>query len=131
MSTVERNYFPAWVDRIQSRYMNPVVRRIAPYLPGFAVITHRGRKSGKPYSTPVNAFRGGNTLYVAMGHGRTDWIRNTLAAGEAEAHHTFRQFHLTNPRVIPRGEVSANAPLIARLSGRTLPLFAADLEPAK
>ncbi|MFE3194865.1 nitroreductase family deazaflavin-dependent oxidoreductase [Nocardia sp. NPDC059240] len=128
MSTVERNYFPAWFDRIQSKYMNPVVRRIAPYLPGFAVIGHQGRKSGKVYSTPVNAFRAGGSLYVAMGHGRTDWIRNTLAAGEADAHYAFRRFRLVNPRVVARGEAPTDAPLVARLAARSLPLFVADLE---
>ncbi|GAB2533318.1 nitroreductase family deazaflavin-dependent oxidoreductase [Nocardia heshunensis] len=126
MSTVERNYFPAWFDRFQSKYMNRAVRPIAPYLPGFAVIGHQGRKSGKAYSTPVNAFRADGKLFVAMGHGRTDWIRNTLAAGEGDARYAFRRFRLVNPRVIARGEAGAEYPLVARIAGRSLPLFVAD-----
>ncbi|MEC3918839.1 nitroreductase family deazaflavin-dependent oxidoreductase [Nocardia sp. CDC160] len=124
MDTVERNMFPAWFDRLQVKYMNPVVRKLGPYLPGFAVIQHRGRKSGRAFSTPVNAFRVDGTLYVAMGHGRTDWIKNILAAGEAETTYAFRRYRLVNPRVIPRGETAL--PGLARFMARRLPLFAAD-----
>ncbi|WP_040815255.1 nitroreductase family deazaflavin-dependent oxidoreductase [Nocardia concava] len=128
MTTAERNHFPAWFDRFQSRYMNPVVRKLGPYLPGFAVIEHRGRKSGRAFSTPVNAFRANGTLYVAMGHGRTDWIKNILAAGEAETIYAFRTYRLTNPRVIPRGEADPSLPRLVRIMARRLPLFAADTE---
>ncbi|GAB0103119.1 nitroreductase family deazaflavin-dependent oxidoreductase [Nocardia sp. JMUB6875] len=128
MTTVEQNMFPAWFDRLQARYMNPVVRKIGPYLPGFAVIQHRGRKSGRVFTTPVNAFRAKGTLYVAMGHGRTDWIKNILAAGEAETTYAFRQYRLTNPRIIARGESDPGLPRLARLMSRRLPLFAADTE---
>ena len=46
--------FPAWLDRWQMKYMNPVVRRVARYLPTFAVVKHRGRKSGTPFEPPVS-----------------------------------------------------------------------------
>ncbi|BEK87879.1 nitroreductase [Nocardia seriolae] len=107
--------------------MNPVVRPVAPFLPGFAVIEHVGRRSGQPYATPVNAFRVGGRLYVAMGHGRTDWIRNTLAAGEAGARYAFRHYRLVNPRVVGRGEAGSEFPLAARIAARRLPLFVADV----
>ena len=35
---------------------NPLQRLWAPWLPYMAVIEHTGRKSGKPYRTPVMAF---------------------------------------------------------------------------
>jgi hypothetical protein len=41
--------FSAWVDRLQIRYMNPAVRRVARFLPTFAVVKHPGRKSGRSY----------------------------------------------------------------------------------
>ncbi|MVU83299.1 nitroreductase family deazaflavin-dependent oxidoreductase [Nocardia sp. ET3-3] len=129
MTTVERNMFPAWFDRLQVKYMNPVVRHLAPYLPGFAVIEHRGRKSGREFATPVNAFRGNGKLVVAMGHGRTDWIRNLLAADGGSTRTAFRRYRLTNPRVIARGEAGSDLPFAARLAGRNLPLFVADILP--
>ncbi|MGY2063804.1 nitroreductase family deazaflavin-dependent oxidoreductase, partial [Nocardia gipuzkoensis] len=66
MTTVDRgtSIFPEWLDRLQLRFVNPVVRPLAPYLPGFAVIEHRGRKSGRAYSTPVNALQHRGKLFV-------------------------------------------------------------------
>jgi len=34
--------------------LNRVTRRVAPWMPGFGVVVHRGRRSGKAYETPVN-----------------------------------------------------------------------------
>ena len=45
---------------------------------------HRGRKSGKPYETIVTAYRKGDALAISLGHGKTDWVKNVLAAGEAD-----------------------------------------------
>ena len=48
---------PPWLDRIQIKYMNPVIKPLAGRLPGLSVITHRGRTSGQPYETVVTAYR--------------------------------------------------------------------------
>src|ERR1700737_3598764 len=36
---------------------NRITSRFAPRLPGFGILTHVGRKSGRVYRTPVNVFR--------------------------------------------------------------------------
>ena len=36
--------------------LNRLTRHIAPWMPGFGVIVHRGRRSGRRYQTPVNVF---------------------------------------------------------------------------
>lgn len=76
--------FPPWFERFQIKYINPALKPIARYLPGTATITHQGRKSGKPYKTIVTVYRKGNVLAIALGHGKTDWVKNVLAAGEAD-----------------------------------------------
>ena len=76
--------FPPWFERFQVKYFNPALKPIARYLPGTATIEHRGRKSGKPYETIVTTYRKGNVLAIALGHGKTDWVKNVLAAGEAD-----------------------------------------------
>jgi deazaflavin-dependent oxidoreductase (nitroreductase family) len=50
--------------------------------PIFAVLEHRGRKSGRRYATPVAARRvdGGFVISLAFG-AQVDWYRNLLAAG--------------------------------------------------
>src|SRR5437764_1476225 len=95
--------FPAWLNRWQLKYMNPLMHRIARYLPTFAVVKHRGRKSGKTYETVVNAYRKGSVLAVVLGHGKADWVKNVLAAGEAELRVGGRDVHVINPRVLPSG----------------------------
>ena len=93
--------FPPWFERLQVKYMNPAMKPFARYLPGASVITHRGRKSGKPYETIVTAFRKGNVLAIALGHGKTDWVKNVLAAGEADVRFIRKAVHITNPRILP------------------------------
>ena len=124
---LEVSLFPEWLDRIQTRYVNPVVRPLAPYLPWFAVIEHEGRKTGRAYSTPVNAFRFDDTLCVALGHGRTDWVKNVLTAGKAEVRILGRRRRIVNPRVVDREEAGPGLPLAARLAGTRVKLFLADI----
>jgi deazaflavin-dependent oxidoreductase (nitroreductase family) len=119
--------FPSWLDRLQVKYMNPGVRRLAPHLPLFAVVKHRGRKSGKSYETVVNAYRRGNKLAILMGHGKTDWVKNVLAAGEADVHLLRQEVRITNPRVVPAGTPGEPLPFIAWLGGRRMGVFVADI----
>jgi deazaflavin-dependent oxidoreductase (nitroreductase family) len=45
------------------------------------VLTVRGRKSGKPRSTPMTPFRFDGGLYVVAGYPGADWAANARAAG--------------------------------------------------
>ena len=119
--------FPPAVERFQIKYINPLMRPAAKYLPGFATIHHRGRTSGKSYETVVNAFRKGDVLAVALAHGKTNWVKNVLAAGEADARLFRKNVHLTNPRVLPAGSDDAGLPWIARRTARSTGLFVADI----
>ncbi len=95
--------FPVWVEHFQVKYVNPMIKPFSRFLPGIATIKHRGRKSGKPYETIVTAYRKGNVLAIALVHGKTDWVKNVLAAGEADVHFVRRDVHLVNPRILPAG----------------------------
>jgi deazaflavin-dependent oxidoreductase (nitroreductase family) len=67
--------------RFNRSVTNRLSRPVAGLLPGFAVIVHRGRKSGAEYRTPVNAWLGDDDVIVALTYGRyTDWLRNLTAA---------------------------------------------------
>jgi deazaflavin-dependent oxidoreductase (nitroreductase family) len=119
--------FPPWFDRYQVKYMNPVLKPLAKYLPGTSVIKHRGRKSGKPYETIVTAYRKGDVLAIALGHGKTDWVKNVLAAGEADLRFTRRTVHLSNPRILPAGSPGDGLPLLARLQLGRVAVLVADI----
>jgi deazaflavin-dependent oxidoreductase (nitroreductase family) len=79
---------------------NPLIGRLAPVVPGLAVVVHRGRRTGREYRTPVMTFRDGGTVVIALPYGAdADWVRNTLAAGGCELLTGGRRVALTEPRV--------------------------------
>jgi deazaflavin-dependent oxidoreductase (nitroreductase family) len=119
--------FPPWFDRLQIKYMNPVMKRVARVLPGTSIVKHRGRTSGKPYETVVTTYRKGNVLAIALGHGKTDWVKNVLAAGEADVHLSRRDVHITNPRILPPGTTGNELPWLARVQGRRVAVLVADI----
>lgn len=119
--------FPPWLDRLQIKYMNPVVKPLARFLPGTSVIKHRGRKSGKPYETVVTTYRKGNVLSIALGHGKADWVKNVLAAGEADVRLFRSELHLTNPRILPAGTADKSLPLAVRLQNRKVAVLVTDI----
>ncbi|HEX2286520.1 MAG TPA: nitroreductase family deazaflavin-dependent oxidoreductase [Mycobacterium sp.] len=119
--------FPPLVERLQIKYMNPVVKKIARFLPGTAVIKHRGRKSGKPYETVITPYRKGNVVAIALGHGKTDWVKNVLAAGEADLRLSRNEVHLVNPRIVPAGTDDPTLPRMARIQARKIGVFVADI----
>lgn len=79
---------------------NRLTGPLAPRLPGFGVVVHRGRKSGREYRTPVNVFRSGDGFVIALTYGaEADWVRNVLAAGGCVLITRGRHHTLTAPRV--------------------------------
>lgn len=80
--------------------LNKVVRRLAPRLPGFGVVLHQGRRSGRTYETPVNVFRQGDLVRIALTYGTdSDWVRNVLAAGGCRLRTRGGVLTLTAPRL--------------------------------
>lgn len=119
--------FPPWLERLQIKYFNPAIRPLARRMPTFAIVKHRGRTSGTPYETIVTAYRKGDVLAVGLLHGKTNWVKNVLAAGEADVHLFSGDVHITNPRVLPAGTDDPNLPAIARIAGRRIGVFVADI----
>jgi deazaflavin-dependent oxidoreductase (nitroreductase family) len=119
--------FPDWIDRLQLKYMNPIMRRVARFLPTFVVLKHRGRKSGKPYQTVVNAYRKGNVVAVLLGHGNADWVKNVVAPGKADLQGRRRDVHIVSVRVLPAGGDGEGLPAIARLGLRRMGVLVADI----
>jgi len=78
---------------------NRVAEPVARYLPGTAVIEHRGRRSGRSYRTPVLLFVTGDRYRIALTYGAdTDWVRNVRAAGGAIVHTRGRAVPVTASR---------------------------------
>jgi deazaflavin-dependent oxidoreductase (nitroreductase family) len=119
--------FPPWVERLQIKYFHPRIERIVRRLPGFSVIKHRGRTSGTHYETVVTSYRKGSELAVLLTHGKTNWVKNVLAAGEADIRVSRRDLHLVNPRVLPVGTKDYSLPWLVRVGTRWSGVFVADI----
>ena len=110
--------FPPWFENFQIKYINPVAVPIARFVPGVTVIKHRGRKSGRNLETAVSAYRKGQTVAIMLAHGKTNWVKNILSAGEAEIRLGGRNLHLINPRIVEAGANDTSLPMMARLAAR-------------
>jgi deazaflavin-dependent oxidoreductase (nitroreductase family) len=79
---------------------NPLSRRFAGWLPAFGILSYVGRKSGRPYRTPLNVFKRGDGYVFALTYGsEVDWVKNVLAAGEADLRTRGRDVHLVEPEL--------------------------------
>jgi deazaflavin-dependent oxidoreductase (nitroreductase family) len=84
---------------------------------------HVGRRSGKPYRTPLVVFRAevdgqpGVAILLTYGPNR-DWLKNLTAAGGGRMQRLGKTFDVADPRVLTKLEA---APHVAR---RLRPIFA-------
>ncbi len=91
---------PRRIARFNRRFTNQLTLKVAGYLPGFAIVSHVGRKSGRAYRTPVNAFRTDSGYIIALTYGsESDWVKNVLAAGSCELQTRGRRARLFDPRI--------------------------------
>jgi deazaflavin-dependent oxidoreductase (nitroreductase family) len=80
---------------------NRVLGPLPGFLPGFATVSHVGRRSGRTYRTPVSLFRRANGYVIALMYGAdSQWVRNVLAAGGADIETCGRRLHLVGPEVV-------------------------------
>ncbi len=90
-----------WVAAFNLAVTNRITSRFAARLPGFGMLGHIGRKSGKPYRTPVNVFRVPEGFIVALTYGReSEWVRNVVAAGGCELETRGVGYRLTAPIIV-------------------------------
>jgi deazaflavin-dependent oxidoreductase (nitroreductase family) len=82
---------------VTNRVLGPFAQR----LPGFAVVHHVGRRSGRQFASPVNLFRHGDDYVIALTYGAdSQWVRNVLAAGAFEVETRGKMVRLVNPVIV-------------------------------
>ena len=98
-----------------------MLRPLAGRLPSFGIVLHRGRRTGRRYRTPVNAFPHGDGFLIALTYGPdVDWLKNVVAEGGCRLIHRGRGVDLTDPRILPVHEVARSIPGWIRSILRTL-----------
>lgn len=99
---------PKTLAHLNRAGLNRATRRIAPRLPGFGVVVHRGRRSQREYETPVNVFPTSFGFRIALTYGAdSDWVKNVLAANGCTLKSRGHRIALTEPR-INRDPTAAN-----------------------
>ena len=105
---------------VATRYLNPFTRPFAGWLPGFGILTHGGRRSGRTYHTPVNAFRRGDHVVFFLTYGSdVDWVKNVLKAGRCMLRTRGRDVVLVEPELIDDPQRRL-VPLPVRAGGRLM-----------
>ena len=98
--------------RYVNRYLNPITRPLARRLPSFAILTHRGRTSGRTYRTPINVFRRGDAYIFLLTYGSdVQWVKNVLASGSCSIETRGRVIKLVEPELITDPELRPAPPL--------------------
>jgi deazaflavin-dependent oxidoreductase (nitroreductase family) len=111
---------PQRVARFNRRVTSRITRPFADRLPGFGIVIHTGRKSGRTYRTPINVFRDGNDYIIALTYGpETDWVRNVQAAGGCQIVTRGQWISLTNPRLVTDPRLQWAPPLVRLILGLT------------
>ncbi len=99
---IERPQIRDRVRFFNKRVLNRVMLKIAgaAHSP-ISIVYHVGRRSGKPYETPVIVEPLADSFVFALTYGpEVDWYRNVLAAGHAELLWHGKKFALANPELI-------------------------------
>ena len=90
-----------WLAKFNIAVTNRITGLFAGWLPGFGILTHVGRKSGKVYRTPINVFRISTGFIIALTYSsNSEWAKNVLAAGGCELKTWGKKYQLFAPAVV-------------------------------
>jgi deazaflavin-dependent oxidoreductase (nitroreductase family) len=90
-----------WLAKINIALTNRITGLFAGWLPGFGILTHVGRKSGRVYRTPINVFRASNGFIIALTYSsQSEWVKNVLAARGCELKTRGKKYQLASPNVV-------------------------------
>jgi len=93
--------YPRWLAKINKRVINPKQIRKGEY----PVVTHVGRRSGRSYQTPLDAFPTETGYVLVARYGpESDWVRNILAAETAILRIEGEERPLDSPRLVSQEE---------------------------
>jgi deazaflavin-dependent oxidoreductase (nitroreductase family) len=116
-----RMQLPQWLARFNRHVTNPIQRLWAGWAPTMGILEHVGRKSGKPYRTPLSVFSTGEGVAIMLTYGpNRDWLKNLQSAGGGRLRRYGKTFELTDPRVVSKAEAAQSVkglwrPILARV----------------
>ena len=110
---------PQWLARFNRHVTNPIQRLWAGWAPTFGILEHVGRKSGKPYRTPLSVFGTDDGVAILLSYGpNRDWLKNIQSAGGGRLRRYGKTFEVTDPRVMSKADAAQS------VKGLWRPIFA-------
>jgi deazaflavin-dependent oxidoreductase (nitroreductase family) len=110
-----------------TKVLNPVVMKLAgrPRFHMAAQLSHTGRRSGRPYLTPVGARRAGDVVLIPLTFGnQSDWVRNVLAAGHCSLRLEGIDYEATGPALLSPEEAAPEVrTAFGRLERASMPML--------
>lgn len=109
-----------------SRRFNPVILALAGrrHVRLFAVLYHKGRRSGRDFTTPVTALATSDGFVISLTFGEgADWYRNVRAAGGCVLRWNGSNYTLVDPEVI---DWAAAQPAFNAVERLLVPLIGID-----
>lgn len=98
---------PQWLARANRYVTNPIQKLWAGWAPLFGILEHVGRRSGKPYRTPLTVFTTDEGVAILLTYGpNRDWLKNITAAGQAQMRRHGKTIRLADPRVVTKAEAA-------------------------
>jgi deazaflavin-dependent oxidoreductase (nitroreductase family) len=98
---------PQWLARFNRYVTNPIQRIWAGWAPTMGILEHVGRKSGKPYRTPLTVFSTDNGVAILLSYGpNRDWRKNIVAAGGGRITRYGKIFDVRDPQVMPKAQAA-------------------------
>jgi deazaflavin-dependent oxidoreductase (nitroreductase family) len=98
---------PQRLARFNRHVTNPILRRWAGTAPMHGNLEHVGRKSGKPYRTPLLVFPTDDGVAIMLTYGPDrDWLKNITAAGGGRMQRHGQTFEVADPHVVTKAEAA-------------------------
>ena len=101
------------IVRFVARFINPLTLLVAGrrWMPIVGVLVHRGRKSGRVYSTPLGMRPLGDSFVMPLTFSvDAGWYRNVRASGWCVVRYAGREHTLVAPEVIDYAEAASAFP---------------------
>jgi deazaflavin-dependent oxidoreductase (nitroreductase family) len=99
------------------RLVGPLTRPLAGrrFFPLWAVLHHRGRRSGREYAVPVGVRVTADGYFIALPFGeRTQWVHNVVAAGGCTLRWRGEDLAMSDPTLVGPDRAAAAFPLAQR-----------------
>jgi len=107
---------PKFVAGINKHVTNRFFNLFAGWLAPFAIVHHRGRRSGRGYRTPVMAFKTETGYVIALTYGRdVDWVKNLMASDGGSLKRKGDEIQIHGIRFAKLRDVKEFIPFIVRV----------------